>query len=65
MAKITTSYQYRIGYYCKDGCFTIISKNVSNTWFDSWDEANEHCKQLQPQYKHKLEPYREQIKHRH
>lgn len=61
MTKIITAYQYRIGFYCKNGCFAVIGKTISKTRFDSWDEANEQCKMLQPQYKHKLEPYREQI----
>jgi len=51
MARITRSYQYIIGFYCCDGCFTKIRMSKL---YCSWEEANDDCKRIQPYYNHRL-----------
>jgi len=47
---------YVIGFYTKNGVFTVTSRLWCHNLFPTWEMAEEKCKELQPHYKHKLEP---------
>jgi hypothetical protein len=48
---------YAIGFLEHDGSFNVLSNRKLHNVFPSWEAANDKCKELQPQYKHHLEPH--------
>ena len=47
---------YRIGFYTRDGIFSVLgSKKRFRNFFPTWEMAEEKRKELQGNYKHRLE----------
>lgn len=47
---------YQIGFYTKDGIFSVLgNKKRFRNFFPTWEMAEEKRKELQGNYKHRLE----------
>ena len=55
MKKGSKLFEYYVGFTCYDGSFAMIIKNHKGVGFDTYEEAKEHIKKIQPKYKHRLE----------
>lgn len=47
--------KYAIGYTCFDGSFSTIIKNKKSVMFDNYTDAEKEMKNIQKNYKHRLE----------